>query len=113
MKATLSHSAAPTATIRVLGPDEPEAFSADAIRLEINLVRHPAASQALAISPATASPPEPLLLRIEEAAEQLAISRTALYAMLGKDIAVVRVGRSVRVPRSALIDFVARSLDCR
>lgn len=50
-----------------------------------------------------------LLVTVEEAAEALAISRTALYALLrGGEIQVVHIGRSVRVPVVALEAFVAR-----
>lgn len=50
-----------------------------------------------------------LLLRVEEAAEALAISRTALYAALRSgQIRAVHIGRSVRVPVAALEAYVAR-----
>jgi excisionase family DNA binding protein len=50
-----------------------------------------------------------VLLSVEEAAEQLSLSRTRLYALLKTgDIASVRVGRLRRVPVDALLQFIAR-----
>jgi excisionase family DNA binding protein len=59
------------------------------------------------------SPSTPrLLLRVEEAAEALAVSRTALYGLLRSgDIPVVRIGRSVRVPVAALESYVAKRIN--
>lgn len=49
-----------------------------------------------------------LTLRIEEAAESLGISRTALYPLLRSGaIPVVRFGRSVRIPLAELERYVA------
>lgn len=54
------------------------------------------------------SPPR-VLLSVEEAAEQLSLSRTRLYALIKTgDIESVRVGRLRRVPADALLHFVAR-----
>lgn len=60
--------------------------------------------------PMTDVPTTPrLLLRIEEAAEALAVSRTTLYGLLRSgDIPVLRIGRSVRVRPAALEAYVAR-----
>jgi excisionase family DNA binding protein len=54
------------------------------------------------------TPPAPLLLRVQEAAQALAISRTALYVLLSSGaIPAVHIGRSVRVPTAALEAYVA------
>jgi excisionase family DNA binding protein len=50
-----------------------------------------------------------VLLSVEEAAEQLSLSRTRLYELIKTgDIASVRVGRLRRVPADALLQFIAR-----
>lgn len=49
-----------------------------------------------------------LLLRVEEAAEALGISRTTLYELLrAGSIPVIHIGRSVRIPVVALERYVA------
>jgi excisionase family DNA binding protein len=52
---------------------------------------------------------EPALLRIEEAAEYLALSRAKLYTLLEPhgSIPVVKLGRSVRIPLDGLRRWVA------
>ena len=46
---------------------------------------------------------EPLLLRVEEAALVLGLSRSKVFAMLAAgELPVVRIGRSVRVPKAQL-----------
>jgi excisionase family DNA binding protein len=52
---------------------------------------------------------EPALLRIEEAAEHLALSRAKLYTLLEPhgSIPVVKLGRSVRIPLDGLRRWVA------
>lgn len=53
-----------------------------------------------------------LLLRVEEAAEALGVSRTTLYVLLrAGEIPVVRIGRSVRVPLTALERYVEQAAD--
>jgi len=48
-------------------------------------------------------PAGPLLLRVAEAAEMLAISRSTLYQLVAAGrVPVVRLGRAVRVPRREL-----------
>ena len=71
------------------------------LRLEIRVagVARPSASS------------QALLLRVAEAARLLSLSRAALYPMLGREIQVVRIGRSVRIPREALEKFVAERSD--
>jgi excisionase family DNA binding protein len=52
-----------------------------------------------------------VLLSVEEAAEQLSVSRTRLYGLIKTgEIASVRVGRLRRVPADALPQFFARLL---
>lgn len=49
-----------------------------------------------------------LLLRVEEAAEALGVSRTTLYELLKVGhIHAIHIGRSVRVPVASLEEYVA------
>lgn len=49
----------------------------------------------------------PLLLTVMEMAAVLRIGRNAAYQMVKDgDIQSIRVGRSIRIPRNALIQFV-------
>jgi excisionase family DNA binding protein len=51
----------------------------------------------------------PLLLRVQEAADRLAISKTAFEVLRRTGaIRVVHIGRSVRVPVSAVDEYVER-----
>lgn len=51
----------------------------------------------------------PRLLRVEEAADVLAISRTKVYELMASgELESVHIGRSRRVPVDAVRDFVAR-----
>jgi excisionase family DNA binding protein len=53
---------------------------------------------------------EPLLLRVDEAAEALALSRTKVYELMASgELESVKLGRSRRVPVSALSDLLARA----
>ncbi len=53
------------------------------------------------------SPGEKLLLRIEEAAERLSISRSKTYELISTGgLPVVRLGRSVRIPTEALRQWI-------
>jgi excisionase family DNA binding protein len=53
--------------------------------------------------------PSRLLLRVQEAADRLAISKTAFEGLRRAGaIQVVHIGRSVRVPVSALDEYVER-----
>ena len=48
-----------------------------------------------------------LLLRVEEAAELLGLSRAKLYMMIGAgEVPVVRVGKCVRIPADRLREWV-------
>jgi excisionase family DNA binding protein len=75
---------------------------AQSVLLEIRLV-DPGRT---APPPAPADDDRPRLLRVEEAAKMLAVSRAALYPMLGRELPVVRIGRMVRVPLEAVENFI-------
>lgn len=50
---------------------------------------------------------EPHLVTIEDAARALGIGRSKFYQLVaGGDIAVVRIGRAVRVPTAELTEWV-------
>ena len=83
--------------------------SADALRVEVRVVGGGHDGDVTSASLATGN--GPLLLRVEEAALMLAISRTTLYPLLGRDIPIVRIGRSVRIPADALRHFIADHVD--
>jgi excisionase family DNA binding protein len=52
----------------------------------------------------------PLLLRPEEAARAVALSRSTIYRMIASgELAAVRIGRTLRVPAQALRDWVAQN----
>jgi excisionase family DNA binding protein len=93
-------------------PDDAHAEEAqhDSVLLEIRLAR-PGDGPGPSFSTTPTAAHEPLLVRVEEAAELLAISRAALYPMLGREIPVVRIGRAVRIPRHALAEYVARTVE--
>jgi len=51
------------------------------------------------------------LVTVQEAAEFLSISRSKLYELMDKgELIFVKIGRSRRIPRRALIDLAARGL---
>jgi excisionase family DNA binding protein len=51
------------------------------------------------------------LNRIDEAAEFLGLSRSQIYALMeAQELVYVKIGRSRRIPRRALIEFAARCL---
>jgi excisionase family DNA binding protein len=51
---------------------------------------------------------EPLLLKAGKVAEVLGLGRSKVFAMLAVgELPVIRIGRSVRVPRAALEDWIA------
>jgi excisionase family DNA binding protein len=53
---------------------------------------------------------EPLLLRVDEAAEALAISRTKVYELMASgELESVKLGRARRVPTEALRDFLHKN----
>jgi excisionase family DNA binding protein len=57
---------------------------------------------------AAAPPPADRLLSINEAAQHLAIGRTALYRQLGRGrIRSIKVGRRRLIPASAIADYIA------
>jgi excisionase family DNA binding protein len=68
----------------------------------------PTARRASEATPTPGSTPR-VLLRVEEAAERLAISRTLIFAYLKSGaIESVKVGRLRRIPADALAAFVTR-----
>lgn len=51
-----------------------------------------------------------LLLTVEEAAERLGIGRTLAWQLVRQgELPVVRLGRCVRVPQRALVEWIARA----
>src|SRR5437879_5406429 len=55
---------------------------------------------------------ERLLLRVEEAAALLGVGRTTVYAMVStQKLPVVRIGRSLRIPRQALLQWIRDRVD--
>jgi excisionase family DNA binding protein len=55
---------------------------------------------------------EPLLLRVDEAAEALALSRTKVYELMASgELESVKVGRARRVLLASLRHFVARQYE--
>jgi len=54
------------------------------------------------------TPMEPLLLKAGDVAKLLGLGRSKVFAMLAvRELPVIRIGRSVRVPRAALEDWIA------
>lgn len=50
-----------------------------------------------------------LMLTVEEAAQELRIGRTRMFALIGSgDLGSVKIGRSRRVPRAALDAYIAK-----
>jgi excisionase family DNA binding protein len=90
---------APTTTLQLLAPTAPH--------------RSPARrTQGREVIDLTVRADERLLLTVEEAAERLGIGRSLMYELIGSgQIASIRVGRLRRVPREALIDYVASQRD--
>jgi excisionase family DNA binding protein len=53
---------------------------------------------------------EPLLLKAGDVAKLLGLGRSKVFAMLAVgELPVIRLGRSVRVPRAALEDWIAEN----
>jgi excisionase family DNA binding protein len=51
------------------------------------------------------------LLKVTEAAEFLRLSRATLYSLMDRgELAFVKLGRSRRIPKRALIELAAREL---
>jgi excisionase family DNA binding protein len=54
----------------------------------------------------------PLLVRVEEAARLLSLSRSTLYELLASgQIPRVKLGASVRIPTAALQEWVAKNTE--
>lgn len=59
----------------------------------------------------TPAQPEPLLLRVEEAARLLSLSRSMVYQMMDSGVLPsVRCGTARRIPTAALHAWIARQL---
>jgi excisionase family DNA binding protein len=99
-----SEPADPQGRILILAHDREVEAGRDprSVLLEIRLVDNGPTT----LQPTPAGEGGPRLLRVEEAAEMLAVSRAALYPMLGRDLPVVRIGRMVRVPLEAVERFI-------
>jgi excisionase family DNA binding protein len=55
------------------------------------------------------SPVETELLRVEEAAKYLNLGRSKLYQLIAeKRLPVIRIDRSVRISRSALLEWIEK-----
>jgi excisionase family DNA binding protein len=55
---------------------------------------------------------EPLLLRITDVATTLGLGRTKVFALVkAGELPVVRVGRSIRVPREALREWIWQRIE--
>ena len=53
-----------------------------------------------------------VLLRAVEVARLLGLSRSQVYAMMGTGrLPIIRIGRAVRVPRSALREWIAANTE--
>ena len=56
----------------------------------------------------------PLVLTVEEAADQLGVGRTVMYALVSSGaVESVRIGRLRRVPADALVAFLDALRDCQ
>jgi excisionase family DNA binding protein len=61
-----------------------------------------------------ASPVEPLLVRVEEAARILSLSRSTIYEMMDAgELPSVRRGAARRIPVAALRAWVDQQVSCR
>jgi excisionase family DNA binding protein len=62
--------------------------------------------------PSTVVPPvDALLLRVEEAAPLLRLSRTEVFALIKKgELRSIKIGQRRRIPRQALDDYIAARL---
>lgn len=58
------------------------------------------------------APAEKLLYRVEEAAELLSLSRTAVFGLINSgDLGAVKVGGRRRIPRRSIEDYVSHLLN--
>lgn len=63
------------------------------------------------VARAAPQPTGPLLLRVAEAAALLSVSRSSLYQLIASgEVRVVRLGRTVRIPRQELERLAASRL---
>jgi excisionase family DNA binding protein len=71
--------------------------------IDTRRVEHIAGEPAADRIPGAAHRLEPALLRVEDAARYLSLGRSKTYELIARgELPVVRIGRSVRVPLSAL-----------
>jgi len=55
--------------------------------------------------------PEPLLLKVEEAARMLSLSRTTVYELMESgQLPSIKCGTARRIPRAALDEWIAQQL---
>ena len=55
--------------------------------------------------------PEPLLLKVEDAAYKLSLSRTKVYELMESgQLTSIKIGTARRIPRTALDEYIARQL---
>lgn len=65
-------------------------------------------------SPTSAARPDPLLLRVDQVGELLQIGRTHIWELIwAGELPVVRLGRSVRIPREHLERWVNERIEIR
>ena len=56
------------------------------------------------------TPPEPLLLRVRQAAELMQVATSTLYALIASSaVPYVKLGGSIRIPRAQLIRFIEQN----
>lgn len=74
---------------------------------------HPALEKDETSTVARAVPPRRLLLRVEDAATELAVSRSTLYQLISAgELATVVIGRARRVPFAEIERLVAERTRC-
>ena len=77
-------------------------------RVQLSQARLPWGERTLS----TDAPATKLLLKVEEAAQMLSLSRKTLYDLMHRgDLASLKIGGSRRIPLTALHDFIARLED--
>lgn len=63
---------------------------------------------------AAVTPPEPLAVRIPQAARLIGIGRSTIYQFINAgEIETIKVGRSTLIPTDSLRDFIQRRRDRR
>lgn len=55
--------------------------------------------------------PSKIMYRVEEAADLMALSRTAVYALIRSgNLETIKIGNRRRIPRRSIEDYVSRQL---